>query len=150
MYRPRPSTTVSVVNLSTGTVSATITVGTGPDGVAITPDGTKAYVANSASNTVTPITVATNAAGTPIGTGTTPLGVTFSPNGCYAYIANYTSNSVTPINVSTNTAGASISVGSQPWGIAAAPVARSYFYVTQATRNSWSSPNSNEASITVG
>ena len=60
------------------------------------------------------------------------------------------SNCVTPINVSTNTAGASISVGSQPWGIAAAPVARSYFYVTQATRNSWSSPNSNEASITVG
>ena len=36
--------TVSVITTATGAVSATITVGKGPAGVAITPDGKHAYV----------------------------------------------------------------------------------------------------------
>jgi DNA-binding beta-propeller fold protein YncE len=37
------------------TVSATISVGNGPVGVAFTPDGSKAYVANQFDNTVSVI-----------------------------------------------------------------------------------------------
>src|SRR6185312_4376184 len=37
---------VSVVDTSTNTISATITVGSGPSGAAVTPDGTRVYVAN--------------------------------------------------------------------------------------------------------
>ncbi|MCW2541392.1 MAG: cell surface protein, partial [Frankiales bacterium] len=38
--------TVSPVNISTGVVGSPITVGTNPTEVAITPDGSKAYVVN--------------------------------------------------------------------------------------------------------
>jgi len=38
--------TVSEIDPSTNTVVATIHVGSGPEGVAVTPDGTRLYVAN--------------------------------------------------------------------------------------------------------
>ena len=38
--------TVSVINTATNTVSATITVGTNPNGISVSPDGSKVYVAN--------------------------------------------------------------------------------------------------------
>ena len=38
------------------TVSNTITVGSGPYSVAVSPDGTRAYVANNTANTVSVIT----------------------------------------------------------------------------------------------
>jgi YVTN family beta-propeller protein len=44
--------TVSVIGTASNTVVATIAVGGGPFGVAITPDGTRAYVANLFDNTV--------------------------------------------------------------------------------------------------
>jgi YVTN family beta-propeller protein len=48
------SNTVSVVDMSTTppTVVATVPVGTSPFGLALSPDGRRVYVANSASNTV--------------------------------------------------------------------------------------------------
>src|ERR1700719_4066893 len=39
--------TVSVIDTANNTVVATVTVGMGPTGVAITPDGLHAYVANN-------------------------------------------------------------------------------------------------------
>ena len=52
--------TVSVINVATNTVTATITVGTYPDGVSVSPDGSKVYVANDGDNTVSVINTATN------------------------------------------------------------------------------------------
>jgi YVTN family beta-propeller protein len=46
---------VSVINLATNTVSATIGVGSLPYGVAVNPAGTFAYVTNSNSNSVSVI-----------------------------------------------------------------------------------------------
>src|ERR1700730_13192198 len=46
------SNAVSVIDTATNTVVATIPVGTSPQGVAITPDGTKVYVANGSDSTV--------------------------------------------------------------------------------------------------
>jgi YVTN family beta-propeller protein len=42
------SNNVSVIDIATNTVVATIPVGLIPVGVAITPDGTRAYVINAA------------------------------------------------------------------------------------------------------
>ena len=52
---------VSVINTTDNTVAATVTVGTNPYGVAVTPDGSKVYVANAGSNSVSVISTATNA-----------------------------------------------------------------------------------------
>ena len=47
---------MSVINTATNTVTATITVGSGPISVAVSPDGTRAYTANLSANTVSVIT----------------------------------------------------------------------------------------------
>src|SRR6266849_547374 len=46
------SSSVSVIDTASKTVVATVGVGTSPTRVAITPDGTRAYVTNFNSNTV--------------------------------------------------------------------------------------------------
>ena len=52
------SNSVSVIDTATGLVSATITSVPPPFAVAITPDGTKAYVTNFGSDTVSVIRIA--------------------------------------------------------------------------------------------
>ena len=51
---------VWVIDTASNTVVATIPVGVGSSGVAITPDGTRAYVTNQISNTVSVIDTTTN------------------------------------------------------------------------------------------
>ena len=48
---------VSIVNTVTGNVDTTLDVGTRPFGIVITPDGTKAYVANKNGNSVSVIDI---------------------------------------------------------------------------------------------
>jgi len=69
------SKTVSVIDVATGTVSNTIGIGNNPGGVAITPDGTKAYVTNYGGNTVSVIDVATGTITKTISVGASPKGV---------------------------------------------------------------------------
>ena len=56
------SNTISVIDTATNNITATVNVGTTPAGVAVTPDGTKVYVANSGDNPgdVSVIDTATN------------------------------------------------------------------------------------------
>ena len=70
---------MSVITTATGAVSAPITVGNGPVGVAITPDGKRAYVANNGDGTVSVITTATGAVSAPITVGKDPYGVAICP-----------------------------------------------------------------------
>ena len=63
---------VTPINLATGTPGTAIPVGAGPDGVAITPDGSTAYVTNVNGNSVTPINLATGTPGTAIAVGDGP------------------------------------------------------------------------------
>ena len=88
------STTVKVV---TGEVSNTITVGRGPNGVAVSPDGSQIFVPNSGDNTVSVIAVDTGTVSTTIPVGQEPDAVAVSPDGTQAYVANCTDNSVSVI-----------------------------------------------------
>ena len=65
-----------------------------PTGIAITPDGTTAYVASSIFGTVTPIATATNTPGTPIDVGIKPLGISITPD--QAPTASFTATSAPP------------------------------------------------------
>jgi trimeric autotransporter adhesin len=54
------SGSVSVIASATNTMTASIPVGSAPLGVAVTPDGSKVYVANYSSNSVSVIATATD------------------------------------------------------------------------------------------
>ena len=69
---------MSVITTATGAVSP-ITVGKGPDAVAFTPDGKRAYVTNSTDGTVSVITTATGAVSPPITVGKVPYAVAICP-----------------------------------------------------------------------
>jgi YVTN family beta-propeller protein len=57
---------------------ATILVGFGPNGVAVTPDGTRAYVTNTIDGTVSVISTASNKVVATIPVGNFPLAVSFA------------------------------------------------------------------------
>ena len=68
------------INTATNIAGRPIPVGSGPSGVAITPNGATVYVTNYYSDTVTPIATATNTAGRPIPVGSGPIGIAITPN----------------------------------------------------------------------
>ena len=107
-------TTVSVVNINSNTIVATITLGIQPAGIAITPNGSYAYVSNystvyddpdsfdltASQGTINIIDIHTNKVVSPvIDVGLSPGAIAISPNGHFAYATNYTSNTVSTISL---------------------------------------------------
>jgi len=126
------SGTVTPVNLSTRKAGKAIAVGTGPQAIAVTPNGRTAYVANSGSATVTPINTATDRAGPAIPVGTDPMDLALTPDGRTLYVANEGSGTVTPIDVATGRPGAPIPAGVGPRVIAVTPDGRTAYVLDWA------------------
>ncbi|MGZ3754753.1 MAG: beta-propeller fold lactonase family protein [Mucilaginibacter sp.] len=149
------SNTVSVINTLTQNIVATIPLtGTGPRGVAVSPDGTRVYVANSSSNTVSVIDATANKEIFTISAGVSnPSGVAISPDGNILYVTNYLFNSVSVLNAITGAFIASVPVGKNPFALA---VTRdgSKVYVANLGTNTVSvistATNTVIATITVG
>jgi YVTN family beta-propeller protein len=129
VFFTQPGIAVSrVVVVDTATnqvVGSPIPVGTQPHGVAITPDGLRAYVANTLDNTVSAIDVPTRQiVGSPIPVGESPHGIAIAPDGLHALVANQQTgeNSVSVIDTRANqTVGSPIPVGAGPSSIAITP-----------------------------
>jgi YVTN family beta-propeller protein len=119
-----PGNFVSVIDMATNAVvGSPISVGGEPWGIAVNPAGTRAYVANSASDSVTVIDAQTRAViGSPIPVGDFPIEVAIHPDGSKVYVSNFSSNSVSVINTTTNTVTKTLYVGNQPYGIAVNPL----------------------------
>src|SRR5437588_67336 len=95
------SNNVSVIDTASNTVVATVGVGCCPRGVAFTPDGTRAYVANN-DGTVSVIATAINTVVATVVVENGSWGVAITPDGTRAYIANFNSNSVSVIDTASN------------------------------------------------
>ncbi len=95
-----------------------------PNGVAILPNGLKAYVANTISGTVSviPLDLPNGVIPNPskhIPVGTEPYGLALTPNGSRLYVTNSRSNSVSVIDTTTDQVVNTIAdVGPEPHGIA--------------------------------
>ncbi|MBK9335771.1 MAG: YncE family protein [Lewinellaceae bacterium] len=113
--------TVSVIEIPSHTVVATVPVGDSPFGVCVHPDGSKVYVTNQGSNTVSVINTATNTVGATIPVGDVPVGVCISRDGTRAYVTNSADGTVSVLNTATNSILATILVGVSPGGIAVSP-----------------------------
>ncbi len=117
----RDDSTVSVIDLLTNSIVATIKVGIRPFGVCVSPDMSKVYVANSGSNNISVINTATNTVITTIAVGSVPYGLVVNPNGSKLYVTNFSSNSVAVINTQTNVVETNINVGIYPVAAAISP-----------------------------
>jgi YVTN family beta-propeller protein len=100
------SSTVLVIDTATNTVVNSVglnclPLGCAPIAIAITPDGSHAYVTNSFSN-VSNVSVIDTASNTQVAMLTVPGRVAITPDGKSAYVANG-SNTVSVINTATNT-----------------------------------------------
>ena len=116
--------TVSVFDTATGAVTATIVTAKGPSGIAITPDGSKAYVSNivdGLDGTVTVLSTATNAILATIQTHGTPQAGVVSPDGTTVYIADNGTDQVDVIDTATDTLRTTVTAGDNTVGIAITP-----------------------------
>jgi YVTN family beta-propeller protein len=118
------SGSVSTIDVKTRTKNpADITVGPGPSGVAVTPDGKTAFVTNRRSGTVSTIDVKTRTKKpTDIPVGSLPFGIAITPDGKTAFVTNNASGTVSTIDVKTKTKNPTdIPVGTNPQGVAITP-----------------------------
>lgn len=122
--------TVSVLDLRTNTLKATITDASfnEPYTVTINKAGTKAYITNSGGSTISIIDIATNQVTGTITGFDLPSGMVIHPNGTAAYVNNYgtglvsgTGTTVSIVNLDTNTIVGSVTVGLAPAGVAITP-----------------------------
>ena len=117
------SNNVSVIDTATNQVTATVNVGSYPYGVAISPDGTKVYVANSDNpGIVSVISTITNQVVATVPVGQYPYGVAVTPRGTKVYVTEgYDPGQVSVIDTVTNQVAATVNVGKAPTGIAVTP-----------------------------
>ena len=101
---------VSVIRPDNNTRITKIAVGDEPQGVALTPDGQYAYVANAAAGTVSIIQISDPAWGTfsasvvgTLTTGAEPWNIVTSPDGLRVFVANSAQDTITVINATTRT-----------------------------------------------
>ncbi|WP_086787376.1 beta-N-acetylglucosaminidase domain-containing protein [Streptomyces caniscabiei] len=115
------SNSVSVIDVTSGEVTATVSVGRVPAGLALTPDGDTLWVANYTDGTVQPVDTGTLRAGATVAVGSGPENMAITPDGRTLYVANIHDNTVSPVDLGTRRAGAAIPVGPRPFNVVAAP-----------------------------
>jgi YVTN family beta-propeller protein len=130
------SNTVSVIDIQSTLPVSTIPVGSGPWGVAISPNGQQAYVTNNHGNNVSVINTVSNTVTATISVQSSPFGVAFTPDGTQAYVVNGSSNSVSVIDTASQTVVATVQVQSSPVAVAMALTSNGTFaYVTNSGSN---------------
>ena len=102
---------VSVVDIATNTIVATVPVGTFPFGVAVNSTGTRVCVARGGGDPVVIDTTTNTVTTIPAGSAT---GVAINPAGTRVYVANAESHTLSVVDTATNTVVATISGFARP------------------------------------
>jgi len=133
-------------------VTATVTVGVSPYGVAVDETTNSVYVANLISNTVSVIDGATDTVTATIAVGTEPSGIAVDETTNTIYVANNGANTVSVIDGATDTVTATIAVGNSPVGIAVDETTHAVYVANYAsnTVSVFVSGANNAAAVTVG
>jgi YVTN family beta-propeller protein len=98
-----PSGSVSVIDTLKNEVVATIPVHRDPTAIAVDPTGTRAFVANAASNTVSVLDLKTRRILASLPTGGHPTGVAIAPDGRSVAVTNQQSGTVSLYQSTTST-----------------------------------------------
>ena len=143
------STTITLIDTKTNTVTGTIDGFDGPSGMVITPDGKRAYVNNYGvgknsgnGTTLNVVDLTTNTIiGEPIIVGQAPAALAISHNGQFVYSVNYVNGNpgtgtISVVETHNNTVVATINGFSGPFAIAITPDGN-YAYVTNFGSNNF-------------
>ncbi len=138
------------LTLATRSWGSPVPLGFAPAAVAITANGTTAWV--DGGDLVVPVTLPSGTLGNAVTeSGATFAGIAISPNGCWVYAADRSpANRIVPINTVTDTAAAGIPTDPRPYDIATAIPPTAYSYEVEATRDLWTSPPSAASAVTFG
>jgi YVTN family beta-propeller protein len=155
--------TVHAVNTSTnaGTSIVTGAIGIEPNDMAVTPDGTKALVAEGASNQVQIITVTTDKVAKTVaipevgGIKSRPDAIAIVPNGLTAYVVDGANKLVYPLTIASGALGTGIAVGAQgdPGAIVVTPNGEKVYVANYAAHNVsviTTASNTVTATVTIG
>lgn len=115
---------LTVIDALTDTVAQELAVTGEAWGTAISPDGTRAYVANSDGTGVSVVNFVNGVgtvSGTDLATGNGPVDVAFDPVGHQALVTNRNPGTVSVIDSQTNTVTQTLTVGSDADGVAYSP-----------------------------
>jgi YVTN family beta-propeller protein len=104
----------------------TVPVGGFPVAVAVSPDGSRAYVVNSANASVSMLDTEAGTVAATIAVGRQPFGIALTPDGRRAYVANAGDDSVSVIDLSRWVVIATVAVGKSPYGVAVGAAERAY------------------------
>lgn len=137
--------TISVIDTTTNTVSATIAVSVAANSIAFTPDGKYAYVP-STSNALSVIDTATNTISSTITVGALPSLIAITPDGKYAYVANQPPNrtccsalpnAISVINTATGAVSATIAGVTSVVGMVITPDGKHVYLVAEQYNTVW-------------
>ncbi|MEL6632891.1 MAG: serine hydrolase, partial [Bacteroidota bacterium] len=113
---------VTVIDLTTNTVVTTISVGTVPVDVAVSPDGSQIAVLNAVSGSISLIDFASNTVtNTLTGLSGLPSAMIYDATGNFLYVSFLSGNRIDVVEVGTGTVSTSISVPGGPTGMALRP-----------------------------
>lgn len=131
--------TVAVINLTTFSVVANISVGTYPEGMLLDPVTHDIYVANvgyhNNSNNISVVDPNTNRVVQSVTVGTGPWMLTYDPQTREIFSANSGSYNVSIINASTNQVIGNVAVGTVPYGIVYDPASNDVFVANDHSDN---------------
>ncbi len=131
------SDSVTPIPTATNRAGRPIPVGALPVAVAVTPDGSRAYVVDEGTpGAITPIRTASNTAGRSIRVAGTPEAIVITPDGATAYVADE-NGLVVPVSLATGTPGTPINTGpvnssGGPYRLAITPDGKTVYVADQA------------------
>jgi YVTN family beta-propeller protein len=125
---------ISVIDIPSNMVIATIPLSAAPHGIAVDPDGTKVYVATDLGLAI--INSATNSViGSPISVGAPAYGVAVHPTTTCVYVTSQSNSALSVIDATAETVvGSPITLGVHPRGVAVHP-SGSHVYVANGDDN---------------
>ena len=120
------SNTVSVVNLTSSAVTATISVGTQPVAILIDSTGTYGYFANLGSATVSQINLSSNTVSGTVSVGSTPTSLALDPSGTAFWVGGL--NYISKVNTSNLSIATTYTVSGQVTSLSISSGQNDYVY----------------------
>ena len=99
-------------------VPGAVAVGGFPVAAAVSPDGSRVYVVNSADASVSMLDTKAGTVTATIAVGREPFGIAVTPDGRRAYVANAGDDSVSMLDLSRWVVTETVAVGKSPYGVA--------------------------------